>query len=272
MDGLFFRCYNQKDILQSGKQRTPMRTCSVVNFLLGNFIVLLGHAQGLQTNPITGEITNLSEAKSQRIIEEVRFYEPEGNVRLPYSRIKGSPFWKDEFLPAKIFTTTGQVYASPIRLNLVTSEIHFVKNGEEMVLVDGNVDKIVFSWEHDSALFLANVSALLLNNKKENGYIQVLNPGYCQLLKYTKRIVSSADSLFRTQKRYFFTDELTYFLRIIDKTEKVKRLNKENITKLLPSAPSYDAWIEKNKIDFKKEDDVVRFLNHYNATHTMKQD
>ena len=105
-----------------------MRTYSVVSFLLGNFIVLFGHAQGLQTNPITGEITNLAEAKSQRIIEEVRFYEPEGSVRLPYSRIKGSPFWKDEFLPAKIFTTTGQVYASPIRLNLVTSEIHFVKN------------------------------------------------------------------------------------------------------------------------------------------------
>jgi len=249
-----------------------MRSWSVGNFILGNFIVLLGHAQGLQTNPITGEITNLSEARAQKIIEEVRFYEPDGNVRLPYSRINGSPFWKDEFLPARIFTTTGKVYGSPIRLNLVTSEIHFLKNGEEMVLIDENIDKIVFSREHDSATFLANLSPLLLNNKKENGYIQVLNAGNCQLLKYTKRIVSSADSLFRTQKRYFFTDEVTYFLRFSDKIEKVKRLNKENISKLLPSASSFDAWINENKIDFKKEDNIVRFLNHYNATHTTKQD
>ena len=244
-----------------------------VYICLGSLLSFLDvTSQGIQTNPITGQITNLEQAKSQKIIDEVRFYEPEGNVHLPYSRIKGSPFWKDEFLPAKIFTTTGQVYSSPIRLNLVTNEIHFLKNGEEMVLVDGNIDKIVFSWEHDSALFLANLAVLLMNNKKENGYVQVLNPGNCQLLKYTKRLVDSADSLFRTQKRYFFTDEVTYFLRFTEKIEKIKRMNKENIMKLLPSAPSSDAWIDENKIDFKKEDDTVRFLNHYNATHTTKQD
>jgi hypothetical protein len=215
----------------------------------------------------SGQITNLSEAKSQRIIEEVRFYEPEGNVHLPYSRISGSPFWKDKFLPAKIYTTTGQIYSAPIRLNLVTNEIHFLKNGEEMVLVEMSIDRIVFYLEKDSVLFLANILNPLMNTKKENGYVEILNPGNYQLLKHTKRTVSSADSLFRTQKRYFFTDEPSYFLRHNEKTEKIKKLAKDNIFKLLPSALSYTQWVDENKIDLKKEEDVIRFLNHYNTTH-----
>jgi hypothetical protein len=243
-----------------------MRSLKLWLLLLGNLQMMLAFGQSMQVNAITGQITNLSEAKSQKIIDEVRFYEPEGNVHLPYSRIKGTPFWKDEFLPAKIFTTSGQIYGSPIRLNLVTNEIHFLKNGEEMVLVDANIDKIIFSWEHDSALFLANLSAVLMNNKKENGYVQVLNPGNCQLLKYTRRVVDSADSLFRTQRRYFFTDEVTYFLRSADKIEKIKRMNRDNIIKLLPNASSYASWIDQNKIDFKREGDVIRFLSYYNST------
>jgi hypothetical protein len=225
----------------------------------------------MQYNAATGQIANLSEAKSQKIIEEVRFNEPEGNNRIPYYKIKGSPFWKDSFLPAKIYTTNGQVYSSPIRLNLVTNEIHFLKNGEEMVLVDLNIDKIVIYPDKDSVLFLANIPNLLINNKREDGYVQVLNTANYQLLKYIKRTVASADSLFRTQKRYFFADEVNYFLRVNEKIERIKKLNKDNIANFLPSVSSYAAWINENKIDFKKEDEVIRFLNHYNATHTIKE-
>lgn len=243
-----------------------MRFVQFYTLLASLFSIPTACGQGIQTNPVTGEITNLSEAKSQKIIDEVRFYEPEGNMRLPYGRIKGSPFWKDEFLPARIYTTDGKIYTSPVRLNLVTNDIHFLKNGEEMILVDVKVDRIVFSLAQDTAVFLANLSALLMENKTENGYLHVLNPGNCQLLKYTKRTVDSADSLFRTQKRYFFADEVSYFLRVNDKIERIKRLNKDNVLKLLPSASSYNEWTDQNKIDLKKEEDVIRFLNYYNAT------
>jgi hypothetical protein len=102
----------------------------------------------------------------------------------------------------------------------------FLKNGEEMILAHVKVDRIVFPLAQDTEVFLANLSALLMENKTESGYLHVLNSGNCQPLKYTKRIVDSADSLFRTQKRYFFADEVSYFLRLNDKVEKIKRLNK----------------------------------------------
>jgi hypothetical protein len=248
-----------------------MRFLKLWILLTTNLGACLAFCQNMQYNAATGQIANLSEAKSQKIIEEVRFNEPEGNNRIPYYKIKGSPFWKDSFLPAKIYTTNGQVYSSPIRLNLVTNEIHFLKNGEEMVLVDLNIDKIIFYPDKDSVLFLTNISNLIINNKKADDYVQVLNAGNYQLLKYIKRTVASADSLFRTQKRYFFADDINYFLRINEKIERIKRLTKDNIIMLLPSAFSYSAWIDENKIDFKKEYDVIRFLDHYNATHMLKE-
>jgi hypothetical protein len=226
----------------------------------------------MQYNATTGQIANLSEAKSQKIIDEVRFYEPEGNRRIPYSRIAGSPFWRDEFLPAKIYTTTGHVYAASIRLNLATNKIHFLEKGEEMEVIELNVNKIILYQDNDSACFLTNISRQFVKNKNEEGFVQILNKGNYQLLKYTKRTVGSADSLFRTQKRYFFADEINYFLRFNEKVETIKRLSKDNITKLLPSVSSYTTWISQNNIDFKKECDVIHFLNYYNDTHIIKGD
>jgi hypothetical protein len=109
-------------------------------------------------------------------------------------------------------------------------------------------------------------------NKNFNGFIQVMNSGNYQLLKYIKRTVGSADSLFRTQKRYFFADELYYFLRFNEKIERIKRLRKESVLEYLPSASSYSTWINENNMDFRKEGDVIRFLDYYNAMHPERQE
>ncbi len=96
-------------------------------------------------------------------------------------------------------------------------------------------------------------------------FVQLMNPGKYQLLKYAKRRVGTADSLFGTQKRYFFKDELTYFIRAGEKVEKLKRLNEEFILSLIPLASNHKLWIRENNINFKKEEDVIRFLNYFNS-------
>lgn len=96
------------------------------------------------------------------------------------------------------------------------------------------------------------------------GYVQILNDGKYQLLKYYKRTVASADSMFGTVKRYFFTTQYFYFIANNQKIESLKKLNKENVLLYLPGASSLNDWIAANKIDFRKEDDVVKFLDYYN--------
>jgi hypothetical protein len=106
----------------------------------------------------------------------------------------------------------------------------------------------------------------MLHKKPVNEFVQVLNPGQWQLLKYTTRqVLPDRDSLFGTQKRYKFRDINYYFLRSGDKVEKLKRLNEENIMSVIPPAANYKEWILVNKIELTKEEQVVDFLEFVNA-------
>ena len=195
--------------------------------------------------------------------------------RVPYSRIKGSPFLKDDWQLATFYAGTLKLSTMPIRLNLATNEIHLLKDEKEVVLETGNISTIVFHLGNDISrtgeIFIMNDPYMFLQNKKVEGFVQVLNSGNHKLLKYMQRKVGSADSLFGTQKKYFFTDDVFYYIWYNEKIERIKKLNKDNVIKFLPSASAYAGWIDENKIDFKKESDVLRFLNHYNASPPANQ-
>ena len=83
-------------------------------------------------------------------------------------------------------------------------------------------------------------------------------------MKLTRRKIASADSLFGTKKRYFFTTDEYFFVGYNKSIHHVKKLSKENILNFVPSASGYDKWISENKINFKKEEDIIRFFNYYN--------
>lgn len=182
-----------------------------------------------------------------------------------YDDIKGSPFWTDASMPARLYDSRGYLTTLPARINLATNKIYFIKDSVEMVLNDNIVNRIVFMTGKDSAVFIGQVPDLMLYNKPLNDFVQVLNAGKYQLLKYTRRRVSSSESASRTSINYYFTDNVNYFIKSNEKVEELKRLTRDNLLIYLPSSFSYDGWIKENNINFKIEKDVVRFLNQYNA-------
>ena len=211
---------------------------------------------------------NASDATFSRDI--VRFNADNQETGLPadgidYNNIKGSPFWADASMPARLYNSHGYLTTLPVRINLATNKIYFLKDSVEMVLNDNIVNRIVFMTENDSAVFIGQVPELMLNNKKLNDFVQVLNVGKYQLLKYTRRRVSSSESASRTSINYYFSDNVNYFIKSNERVEELKRLTRDNLLTYLPSSLSYDGWIKENNINFKNEKDIVRFLNQYNT-------
>jgi hypothetical protein len=104
-------------------------------------------------------------------------------------------------------------------------------------------------------------------NRDLSALMLVMNYGKYELLKHINRKLSSADSLFGTQKRYFFTDEVFYYLKSDDIVQKLKKLSEENFYELMPAMTTavHRKWIKDNKINFKKEEDFVRVLDYYNS-------
>jgi hypothetical protein len=204
---------------------------------------------------------------------EIMIYGPDlSQMMIPYSRIKGSPFWKDEWQLASLYSEDNLIGILPIKVNLVTNDIHFLQNNQELVATDQNkITAIIFHPGKDTSLttaaFMKDLSKYSPDKKDLNVVMQVLNYGKYELLKYINRKVSSADSLFGTQKRYFFKDEVSYYLKADNIVQKVKKMSDENFYELIPAmtTTANRKWIKENKVNFKKEEEVIHFLNYYNS-------
>lgn len=195
-----------------------------------------------------------------------------GNLsqRIPYDIIKGSPFWADDWQSATLYgANPREKWEQPIKLNLATNEIYFINNREEeLVINDGLVQKIVFHDGNDpaktEAQFINGIEPPFFSNTKINGFLQVLNDGKYQLLKQSSRQVMEGDSLFGTLKKYFFKYTTNYFIANKNFIVPLQKLNKENCLHAVPDTKENQQWISQNKIDLRKEADVVAFLNHLN--------
>jgi hypothetical protein len=64
-------------------------------------------------------------------------------------------------------------------------------------------------------------------------------------------------------KRFYFADRFDYYLQQGNRVQKLKKLEKEEILKFLPNTPELQEYLSKNKVVFKKEEEVIRLLGVY---------
>ncbi len=192
---------------------------------------------------------------------------------IPYDKIKGSPYWQSGWAKAFLFDQRDTAMGSyRARFNFATSELHyFDKKGEEQVAIPGTLNTVVFMELIDTSkiatVFRANIFEVKKKASCKRCFVQELNQGSLQLLKITQRQLKSGDSLFGTMKRYYFADEVEYFVHSGQQYHRIKRLNKEAIFEFIPGTSAYVAWIKEKNLRFNKESDYLLFFDHYNATH-----
>ena len=240
-------------------------------------ICIYGQVQ-VQKDLTSGIPSNLSQGVTKPGYDEAAFhregFETMGNFsnRIKYSDIKGSPFWNSDWKLAAIYDTGNNFLARvKVKVNLATQEIFFLdKQGKEIVASKELATKVVLYEGTDTSKILTifhTYRDIYYDKKIGDVYFQQLNQGKVQLLKATKKIVATADSLFGTIKTYHFIEQIYYFIRYNQKIEKIKKLNRDNIFPLVPGFSHYTEWIDQNRINFKKEADVIRFLDYYNSNH-----
>lgn len=190
---------------------------------------------------------------------------------VPYSEIAGSAFFQHQWAKAYLYDhrdTFLGIYKA--RLNFVTNELHYLdKTSAERAALPGTLNKIIFIKNTDSTaietVFKTNIEEISKLATCKKCFVQELNQGSVKLLKITNRLLKTKDSLFGTIKKFFFYDEVEYFLQFNEKFERIKKLNRENLFSLLPNSSSYKEWIAEQKLQFKKENDFIYFINYYNS-------
>ena len=186
-------------------------------------------------------------------------------------KISGSAFWNSEWVTAYLFDYEGRPYgAFPVKVNLLEQKVHYLNSRKvEMVAKEESLKRVEIRDAVDTGKILTafeyNIPEVEHQLKQKNNLVQELNQGSIKLLKVDRRKVESADSLFGTMKRYFYSDDAFYFIGNGQKVEKIKRLSADFILPHIPLASKYKAWIKEQNINFKLEEDCVRFLTYYNS-------
>lgn len=86
-----------------------------------------------------------------------------------------------------------------------------------------------------------------------------------QLLKISKKNLRVSDSLFGTKKKYSFYLEESYFIRQDNRVYSLKKLNRKEIIPFLYFNKDLENWVDKSKINFYKEKDVLAVLQYLNT-------
>ncbi len=211
-------------------------------------------------------------------VHEVNFegVQNSSKMRLPYSAVKGSPYFMDEFLWANFFDQKGKFTGrQKARVNLASQEIHFIGEKDlEYIAPAELASRVVFSHEDKNdtvAVFTRKVPGLQFNLKPLTDYVQQLTFGEAVLYKHTKRYVASADSMFGTLKRYYFASMNSYFLKFDADPVYVNKLSLKALLSILPSSAGMEDWAKKNKINIRKEEDLVALVAYWNKTHGAKK-
>lgn len=189
--------------------------------------------------------------------------------KIPYERIKGSPYWVDQFLLATLYDHQNRKYGEVmVRINLLTHRVNFINTaGEEFDASPEDVGKVVFADKKNNkviTVFRNDLKEVQVLSKKRDNYVQEMNQGVMMLLKLAKKEVQAKDSLFRTMKSFLFTTQNQFFIKRGELIRPIKRLNKENLLAHLPATAEDEKWAVQNGINFSSEEDVIRFLNYIN--------
>jgi hypothetical protein len=212
------------------------------------------------------------------VVYEVNFegVQNNGMMRLPYSSVKGSPYYNDEFLWASFYNQKGKMIGKQkARMNLASHEVHFIGEKENEYIAPYELaHKVIFSHEQKNdtiAVFVRLVPGLQFNNKPLADYVQQLTFGEAVLYKHIKRYVASADSMFGTLKRYYFATQNSYFLKFDADPVFVNKLSLNTLLSILPDSNGLMDWAKKNKINIRREDDLIALVEEWNKAAGRKK-
>jgi len=251
---------------------------SYMNLVIKKYILLI--ISSLSVSVLIGQssqgflpVSDFSNAAFTLAVHEINFEgvsQSSSFGKLQYSSIKGSPFYTDQFHAADLYGEKDK-YAGrmQVKLNMATQEVHFIgEKDKEYVAPVAYAKRVVFFSENDGkdtlSIFERDVPGIQLNGRPIKDYVEEMVSGKIKLHKYTRRYVASADSMFGTLKRYYFANTVHYFLSIGIDVQLIKKMNLSNIADLLGDRGSLLKWAEQNRLNPKKEEDLVALIKRRN--------
>lgn len=209
-------------------------------------------------NSNNGRIMNFEDLNGRSLLKK---YDPD---------VAGSPFLNDEWLPAKLTFFKGNIISPVlIKFNLESNELYFKDStGREMIALEGLVKRIDFlnASGKDSNYTIFEAGYPAIDKQNQNYFYQLLAEGRVKLLvKKSKQIETDKNLLSGEIRKQFSETTITFYI-FKDNEIIFLRPNKNALVALLKDREELiTAYINTNKINFKKIPDLVKVIRYYNG-------
>jgi hypothetical protein len=180
-------------------------------------------------------------------------------------RTIGSVYWIDSWLVGNITTTTGKEFKNILlKYNAFADEILFKKTPQDKDSLWAYKPQIQsFSFTHLESIWLFKPEQL--PNKTEKSYLRVLYEGKTSFLaRYAKVFYPADTQVYSNTPNNTIEGEITYFLKLTDgKLIKVNRKKGSFLDALAHQKDKLKDFIKTEKIDFDKDEDIIKLLTYY---------
>lgn len=190
-----------------------------------------------------------------------------GNVQ---QDVAGSPYINEDWAWANLTLSQGKILTMvAVKLNIENNELHYTDStGKELVAMEGIVRRVEYinfiTKEKTGYLFKNGYPAI--NKQNQDFYYQVLAEGKAELLvKKTKYIRTSKDDMTGIVTREFVDAAQVYYVFANSAIKQLNASKKEILDIMKDKEQLVDSFIETNKINFKKNTDLIKLFNYYNG-------
>jgi len=178
-----------------------------------------------------------------------------------YENITGNPYLNEEWELGTVKFTNEKTYKDiKLKYDLVADELHFEDKGKELVFVSP-----VTEFRIDSKNTVKTESSYRKGYAFDpKSFYQVLSSGTTTLLKKVKKIIVDKTPYNSATAVKIFDTQTKYYLLVNDKETPIKN-NKKSLLNALGNNVVLAEYIQKEKLDASKDDDLVKIINYYNS-------
>lgn len=177
---------------------------------------------------------------------------------------EGSPYFSDSYINCSIQLLNGKTYHDiPIKFNQLTGEIIFkTSDGQEMLVVNP-FQRIEL--QHEGRTFIFRSGFPPIDRQNDQSVYQLLDSGTAVFLKYTsiqyqdKQVYNSPNIIRTYNKR-----ETNYVWTPEQGLVKAPKKEEEWAAFFGSLHAEMNAFIRKENVKFKKEEDMIKAFQHYN--------
>lgn len=191
----------------------------------------------------------------------VESYEKKLNTKnvISYEDIKGTPYWKKEYIEGKLYLNDTVVVQAPLRYNIYTDEIEYKSNDRNYAI--GNPAYL-------KKALIGKTTFLYIPFIGNGGYYELLESGKCYLLqRRTMRFkpVEYAKPIIGTVPAEFIPEPDVFYL-VVDNNRWYKIVSLKSVKNvMLDQEKMIDEFISREKIRSTKKENLIKIVKHYNS-------